>query len=104
MSKMHRYLDRFLKWWLTIPIEVSGQMTTAWAPHCDSRVLHAPTECYYCDKYPEWQHYRIVAGISFTGQTPKDNNFNTPCPSDQHRGQGGAHVWSGNTPEGYPPP
>jgi len=104
VSKIHGHLDRFLKWWLTIPVQVTGEMTRAWAPHCDARVLHAPTECPYCDQYPEWQHYRVVAGIAFTGQTPKDNNYDTECPSDHWRGLAGAHDWPGNTPEGYPSP
>lgn len=37
-------------------------------PHCDSRVLHGPGECRYCDSHPEWQELRQAWGIAFTGQ------------------------------------
>jgi hypothetical protein len=40
-------------------------------PHCDSRVLHAPGECEYCDQRKEWQELRQAWGIAFTGHTPK---------------------------------
>lgn len=39
-------------------------------PHCDTRVLHAPRECPYCDELPEWQQLRIAWGIAFTGHDP----------------------------------
>lgn len=68
----------------------------AFAPHCDNRVLHSPGECQYCDMYPDWQEARQSMGIAFTGKAPTD--FQSPCPSDFHRGTGGAHVWGGNTP------
>lgn len=68
----------------------------AYAPHCDSSVLHAPGQCAYCDHYPDWQAYRQVARIAFTGQDPKDDEV--ACPSDQRRGPAGAHVWRGNRP------
>ncbi len=53
-------------------------------PHCDARILHAPGVCTYCDKHPEWQEYRLAAGICFTGETP-ENSWQTPCPADQAR-------------------
>jgi hypothetical protein len=71
-------------------------------PHCDARVLHAPGDCVFCDNYPQWQDYRILTGVKFTGQAVTyGDDWSTPCPSDFHRGTGGAHVWPGNTPEGY---
>lgn len=39
-------------------------------PHCDSRILHAPGECEYCDEVPEWQELRKAWGIAFTGRVP----------------------------------
>ena len=43
----------------------------AQAPHCDQRVLHAPSECEFCDQRPEWQELRRAWGIAFTGHTPR---------------------------------
>jgi hypothetical protein len=40
-------------------------------PHCDSRILHAPSECEYCDRHPEWQELREAWGIAFTGHPPR---------------------------------
>lgn len=68
----------------------------AFAPHCDARVLHAPGTCEHCDKYADWQAYRQLAHIAFTGVLPKSDEI--ACPSDFHRGLAGAHVWGGNCP------
>lgn len=65
-------------------------------PHCDASVLHAPGECEYCDQHPDWQALRGAWGIAFTGHRPAE--LEVPCPSDQRRGPGGAHVWGGNRP------
>ena len=46
-------------------------MTDPAYPHCDSRVLHAPSECDYCDGHPEWQELRKAWGIAFTGHPPR---------------------------------
>lgn len=35
-------------------------------PHCNTEVLHAPGECYYCDHYPERQAARAASGTPFT--------------------------------------
>lgn len=62
-------------------------------PHCDQRVLHAPGECKYCDKQPEWQALRFAWGIAFTGYTPDGKEL--PCPADHARGE--THkLWHGN--------
>jgi hypothetical protein len=67
-------------------------------PHCDSRILHAPGECTYCDQYPEWQDLRKVWGINFTGKTEPSLQ---PCPADKARG--GSHkMWYGNVAYAYP--
>ena len=67
-------------------------------PHCDASVLHAPGECVFCDRHPDWQALRIAWGIAFTGHAPTEREV--PCPSDQRRGTGQAHVWAGNRPSG----
>lgn len=40
-------------------------------PHCNSAMLHAPGECYYCDHYPKRQHAWIDSGQPFT---PNESN------------------------------
>lgn len=62
-------------------------------PHCDPRILHAPTECMYCDEHPIWQALRLSWGISFTGYEPEGTEL--PCPADYARGE--SHKsWYGN--------
>ncbi len=65
-------------------------------PHCDSAVLHAPGECEYCDRHPDWQQLRTAWGIAYTGHAPTGSE--QPCPSDARRGRHGAHTWAGNRP------
>lgn len=72
-------------------------------PHCDTRVLHAPGECEYCDRRPEWQAIRKAWNIAFTGHVPVTDArtpwwVQQPCPSDAARGTGQAHTWGGNRP------
>lgn len=62
-------------------------------PHCDPRVLHAPGECEYCDKHPDWQALRLAWGIAFTNWEPEEHEL--PCPANHARGQG-VNNWSGN--------
>lgn len=69
------------------------------APHCDPSILHAPTVCPVCDDYPEWQEYRDVARINFTGEYDIDK---APCPSVYFRAPDVRDAWPGNRPEGYP--
>lgn len=70
-------------------------------PHCDSLVLHAPGDCQFCDKHPDWQLSRIKAGINFTGGKDPDK---APCPSEFYRPVETINKWPGNTPkpEGEP--
>lgn len=68
----------------------------AFAPHCDSTVLHAPGECEYCDDYPDWQEYRQLAHIAFTGQDANDRL--SPCPSMWLRTPEVRDRWFGNAP------
>lgn len=62
-------------------------------PHCDSRILHAPGECDYCDKHPDWQALRIAWGIAFTNYKPE--GMELPCPANHVRGED-VNKWGGN--------
>ncbi len=35
-------------------------------PHCNQDILHAPGECFYCDKYPERQYVKYVLDGEFS--------------------------------------
>lgn len=105
-----QFLARLLRWLKGEgPLEHRGKSLSteptdpalAPYPHCDSRVLHKPGECQYCDMYPDRQAARELMGICFTGEKPDD--FKGPCPSDYHRGRAGAHSWIGNAPKAHPP-
>ena len=82
-------------------IFVTGEMengTYNTIPHCDSRILHHPAECSYCDR-PEWHRKRVELGIACTGHAPKDNEI--PCEADLLRPPGGEsdhRRWGGNKP------
>ena len=78
-------------------------------PHCDSYILHAPGECEYCDRHPEWQELRQSWGIAFTGHSDEiqDRAGRTdgvpilPCPADLSRPPGADNDhrrWGGNKP------
>jgi hypothetical protein len=89
-------------------------------PHCDSRVIHAPGECEFCDKYGrEQQRNRIFLKVAFTNYTPEgmENeiwitteefkrlmNLETfqewlPCPAMYARGKESINSWGGNVAE-----
>lgn len=68
-----------------------------YAPHCDPSILHAPRVCKYCDEYSEWQQYRQVAHINFTGENDPDK---APCPSEHFRPAEVRDRWGGNVPNG----
>lgn len=68
----------------------------AYMPHCDSSILHAPGECEYCDKYPDWQHYRQVARIAFSGPQDLGTEDLAPCPSTYFRSPEVRDIWGGN--------
>jgi hypothetical protein len=65
----------------------------AFAPHCDSAILHAPGECTYCDQYPDWQLIRDRWLINFTGHMADGR---TPCPSVWFRDPLVRDLWGGN--------
>lgn len=91
--------QRWWAWnnWVSERLE-SGKDTTI--PHCDSRILHAPEECEYCDR-PDWTRERLKTKLTFTGRSPVDGE--SPCEADATRGPGtsGDHRrWGGNKPTG----
>lgn len=67
----------------------AAEIATVQFPHCDQRILHAPGECEYCDRHPDWQRLRQSWGIAFTGHKPvmADNGWTLqlPCPADFNR-------------------
>lgn len=72
-------------------------------PHCDTRILHAPGECQYCDGYSDWQELRKLWGIAFTSHAPETTEWGTelPCPADANRPPNSPsdhRQWPGNTP------
>lgn len=69
-------------------------------PHCDQRVLHAPGECSYCDRKPDWQKVRQMWGIAFTGHEPGDGEIF--CPSELQRTVEVINRWPGNRPTRKP--
>jgi hypothetical protein len=77
------------------------------APHCDSKVLHKPGECQYCDMHPEWQELREMWGIAFTGHSDEKISYTDfdgnkveksliPCPSEWDRPVEIINKWGGN--------
>jgi hypothetical protein len=67
-------------------------------PHCDSRILHHPDDCDYCNR-PDWTKARAELGIEFTGREQRPGFV--PCEADVDR-PAGAHNdhrrWGGNKP------
>jgi hypothetical protein len=69
------------------------------APHCDSRILHAPSECEYCADQPELQGKRWLLGIAHTGHAPGRGEI--PCEADATRppdSESDHRRWGGNKP------
>jgi hypothetical protein len=67
--------------------------------HCDGRVIHAPGECEYCDKYGVMQQIqRMALMVCFTNQTPEQLTTKgwKPCPAMYVRGADSINSWGGN--------
>lgn len=62
-------------------------------PHCDSKCLHFPGKCQFCDLYPELQNARILAGVNFTGENDPDKS---QCPAEAARPLELINRWGGN--------
>lgn len=58
-------------------------------------VLHAPGECEYCDRHPDWQELRHIWGVNFTGHNEPEK---TTCPAERMRAVDVINKWSGNQP------
>lgn len=84
-------LKRWLNDWSKFVFDRNG--VRAYAPHCDPSVLHAPNECEVCDHYPDWQQYREIARINFSGQ---DDPTKSACPSTHFRPPEIIDKWNGN--------
>jgi hypothetical protein len=66
-------------------------------PHCDQSILHAPGECWACDKYPDYQQAREVSRIAFTGSPEELGTHDlAPCPSTWFRRPETRDRWGGN--------
>lgn len=59
-------------------------------PHCNSEVLHAPSECYYCDKYPDRQKVRAASGTPFTPNESNGWSGNVAAPKGELHSHMGA--------------
>lgn len=60
-------------------IESDGLDPGAMYPHRDSLVLHAPTSCRHCDRYPGLHEARLARRVNFTGQSRRGFS---KCPSE----------------------
>lgn len=65
-------------------------------PHCDAKILHSPGVCVYCDEHPDWQAYRLAAGVNFSDT---DDPQLAPCPSTHFRSGEIRDRWYGNVPK-----
>lgn len=74
--------------------ELDPEATVALMPHCDQRVLHKPLSCEACDRFPEYQQYRELLGIAYTGEEPA--GYEVPCPATLRRPLGDIEQWPGN--------
>lgn len=81
---------------------MTEQPKRAYMPHCDSSILHAPGACEYCDEYPDWQEYRKIARIAFSGTEDETGSSGlAPCPSTFFRAPEQRDAWGGNRTTGY---
>jgi len=67
-------------------------------PHCDSRILHAPTECVYCAERTDLRHARLRLRIQFSGHEPTEQ-LPYRCPADwsvRLRERSDYNEWPGN--------
>lgn len=65
-------------------------------PHCDSRVLHSPGTCGYCDKVKPLQDYRKMCGLPFTD----DLQATDALLPGENRTRASAEAWGGNQRKG----
>lgn len=94
MSRTLLAQERYALWnaW----VAQAGEQTI---PHCDSRILHNPAICEYCDR-PGWQAARKAMGIAWTGQEVIPDGF-VRCEADVVRppdSEADHRRWGGNKP------
>lgn len=65
-------------------------------PHCDARILHAPGKCHHCDLFADFQQYRLLSEINFTGE---NDLRKSPCPSLWTRTAAQRDAWPRNRAE-----
>lgn len=85
-AEYEKALDRYLE-------------TSSTIPHCDSKILHHPSECTYCARATTLQEARQALGIAFTGHYPVPGQV--PCPADFARPKdtdADHRRWGGNKP------
>lgn len=76
-------------------------------PHCDARILHEPSFCDSCDKFPHYQKARELWGIAWT--RPDDHalvrppDAILPDPAEVQRSIASINRWGGNVPSSLPP-
>lgn len=71
------------------------------APHCNTEVLHAPGECYYCDRYPERQRVRAASGTPFTPNEANGWSGNVAAKAGETHSHLGATYLVGGDPEPF---
>lgn len=72
-------------------------MTERPMPHCDSRVLHAPGVCVFCDRRPDLQKHRRQMGMAFTDD-PSPHPGAIQDIATQYRPIETINKWFGNRP------
>ena len=73
------------------------------APHCNSEVLHAPGECYYCDHYPKRQAARLAAGEPFSPPEANGWSGNVAVKAgQQHEHLGASYIVGESTTANHP--
>lgn len=69
-------------------------------PHCNMQVVHAPGECYYCDKFPHLQRAREASGGPFTPNESNGWSGNVAAPQGAVHTHMGFSYIVGSGPEG----
>lgn len=72
---------------------INGEAEGIAYPHCDSKILHAPGHCEYCDRHPVLQQARVNLGINFTGESDPAKG---KCPAEVDRPLNYINLWTGN--------
>ena len=71
-------------------------------PHCNSEVLHAPGDCFYCDLYPSRQAQRQASNTPFTPMEANGWSGNVAVKAGESHTHMGATYVVGSVPEEEP--